>query len=56
MRLVHFSHNTRFFQGVLGTWFRSLESHKIIIGSVELEKIGCWESEKSGTYRCIPGT
>jgi len=31
----------------------SLESEKIIIGSLELEKIGSVESEKSGPYRSI---
>ena len=45
----------RFFKGVLGTRFGSLElkigsleSEKIIIGSLESEKIGSRESEKSG--------
>jgi len=37
-----------FFKGVLGTRFGSLESEKIIIGSLE--------SEKSGPYRSIPVT
>jgi len=35
---------------------RSLESEKIIIGSLESEKIGSLESEKSGPYRSILGT
>jgi len=54
---------TRVFQGVLETRFRSLElkigsleSAKIIIGSLKSEKIGSLESEKSGTYMSIPGT
>jgi len=34
----------------------SLESAKIIIGSLESEKIGSLESEKSGPYMYIPGT
>jgi len=33
-----------------------LESAKIIIGSLESEKIGSLESKKSGPYRSIPGT
>ena len=52
-----------FFKGVLGTRFRSLElkiesleSEKIIIGSLESEEIGSLESEKFGPYRYIPGT
>jgi len=36
---------SRFFKGVLGTRF----------GSVESEKIGSLESEKLGPYRFIPG-
>jgi len=32
----------------------SLESAKIIIGSLKSEKIGSLESEKSGRYRSIP--
>ena len=48
-RTRYFSLRTvRVFQGVLGTRFGSLESEKIIIGSLE--------SEKSGPYRSIPGT
>jgi len=50
-----------FFKGVLGTRFgslelkiRSLESEKIIIGSLKSEKIGSLESEKSGPYRSVP--
>jgi len=44
-----------FFQGVLGTRFGSLE---LQIGSLESAKIiiGSLESEKSGPYRSIPGT
>jgi len=45
----------RFFKGILGTRFGSLElligsleSEKIIIGSLESEKIGSLESEKTG--------
>jgi len=34
----------------------SLESEKIIIGSLESEKIGTLESKKSGPYSSIPGT
>jgi len=34
----------------------SLKSEKIIIGSLESEKIGSPESEKSDPYRFIPGT
>jgi len=52
-----------FFKGVLGTRFGTLElkigslaSEKIIIGSLESEKIGSLESEKTGPYRSIPGT
>jgi len=45
-----------FFKDVLGTRFRSLESEKLIIGSLEPEKIGTLESEKSGPYRSILGT
>ena len=43
-----------FFKDVLGTRFGSLESEKIIIRSLELEKIGSLESEKrvpAGPYR-----
>jgi len=48
-------HKARFFKGVLGTPFGSLE---LKIGSLEPEKIinGSLESEKSGPYRSIPGT
>ena len=56
-------HLQQFFFNVLGTRFGSLElkigslgSEKIIIGSLESEKIGSLESEKSGRYRSIPGT
>jgi len=56
-------HKARFFKGVLGTPFGSLElkigsleSEKIINGSLESEKIGSLESHKSGPYRSIPGT
>jgi len=38
-------------QGFLRTGLGSLESEKIIIGSLESEKIGSLESEKSGPYR-----
>jgi len=48
---------------VLGIRFGSLEfpivspeSEKIIIGFLKSEKIESLESEKSGTYRSIPGT
>jgi len=34
----------------------SLESEKIIIGSIESQKIGSLETETSGPYRSIPGT
>jgi len=34
----------------------SLESEKIIIGSLKSDKIGSLESEKSGLYTSIPGT
>jgi len=34
----------------------SLESEKIIIWSLESEKIRSLESEKSGPYKSIPGT
>jgi len=34
----------------------SQKSGKIITGSLELEKIGSLESEKSGPYRSILGT
>jgi len=34
----------------------SLESEKIIIGSLKSKKIGSLESEKSGPYRSIPST
>ena len=34
----------------------SLELEKIIIGSLDSEKIESLESEKSGPYRSIPGT
>jgi len=51
-----------FFKGVLGTRFGSLdfkigslESEKIIIGSLDTGKIGYLELEKSGPYRSIPG-
>ena len=51
-----------FIWGVLGTRFGSLEfqigsleSEKIIIGSLKSEKIESLESEKSGPYRSIPG-
>jgi len=53
----------RFFWGVLGARFGSLElkigslkSEKIISGSLELERIGSVESEKSGPYRSILGS
>jgi len=42
---------TAFFEGVLGFRFGSLKSEKIIIGSLESEKIGSLESEKSDPYR-----
>jgi len=52
-----------FFKGVSGTRFGSLEfqigsleSEKIIIGSLESDKIGSLESEKSGPCRSIPVT
>ena len=52
-----------FLLGVLGTrvgslefQIGSLESEKIIIGSLTSEKIGSLKSEKSGLYRSIPGT
>jgi len=45
-----------FFKGILGTQIGSLESQKIIIGSLKSEKIGSLESEKLGPYRSIPGT
>jgi len=52
-----------FFKGVLGTRFGSLElkigfleTEKVIIRSLESEKIWSLESEKSGPYRSIPGT
>ena len=45
---------TRF--GSLDLIFGSLEPAKIIIGSLESEKIGSLESEKSGPYGSIPGT
>ena len=55
--------NTRVFKGVLGTRFRSLEfqigsleSEKIIIGSLKSEKIGSLESEKSSPCGSIPGS
>jgi len=35
---------------------RSLESAKVVIGSVKSVKIESLESEKSGSYRSIPGT
>jgi len=35
---------------------RSLESVKIVIGSLESEKIGSLESEKSGPYRSMLST
>jgi len=44
------------FWGVLGTQIGSLESEKIIIGSLESDKIGSLESEKSLAYRSVPGT
>jgi len=51
---------TRDFYGVLGTWFGSLqlkigslESAKIVIRSLESDKIRCLESEKSGPCRYI---
>jgi len=53
----------QFFYGNLGTRFGSLElkigsleSEKIIIGSLESEKIGSLESDQSGPYRSIPRT
>ena len=53
---------TRFFKGVLGTRFGSLEfqigslaSEKIIIGSLISEKIGALESEKSGPLQILTG-
>ena len=42
--------------GSLVLKIEALESEKIIIGSLEPEKIGSLESEKSGPYRPIPGT
>jgi len=44
---------TRVFKSVLGTRFGSLE---LKIGSLESEKIGSPESERSDPYRFIPGT
>jgi len=44
---------TRF--GSLEFQIGSLESQKIIIGSLKSEKFGFLESEKSGPYRSIPG-
>jgi len=44
------------FQGVLGTRFGSLESEKIIIGSLKSEKILSLELEKSGPYKSKPGS
>jgi len=53
----------KIFKGILGTRIGSLdlkigslESAKIIIRSLESEKIGSPESDKSGPYRSIPGT
>jgi len=45
-----------FFKGVLVTRFGSLESEKIIFGSLESKKLGSLESEKLGPYKAIPGT
>jgi len=45
----------RFFKFFLGTPVGSLESDKIIVGSLQSEKIGSLESEKSGPYMSIPG-
>jgi len=59
---VFFQSKPGFFQGVLGTRFGSLEfeigcleSEKIIIRSLESEKIGSLESEKSGPYTSNTG-
>jgi len=53
----------RFFKGVLGTRFGSLElkigsleSETINIRSPESKKIGSLESEKLGSYKSTPGT
>ena len=45
---------TRF--GSLELKIGSLESEKIIIGSLESKKIGSLESEKSGAYRILSDT
>jgi len=47
-------HQSRFFEGIIGTQFASLE---LKIVSLESEKIivGSLESEKSGPYTSIPG-
>jgi len=42
--------------GFLEFQIGSLESQKIIIGSLKSEKIWSLESEKSGPYIPIPGT
>jgi len=57
--LVHRMHVYRYVQGFLrclGTRNGSLESEKIIIGSLKSEEIESLESEKSGPCRSKPGT
>jgi len=55
LHIGNMGHGYPVFEGILGTRIGSLESKKII-ESLESEKIGSLESDKSGPYRAVRGT